>query len=362
MLCCILHEAEVRSFEKFKEFEAITTNTSGCRIKRLRTDNGGEYLSKEFMDYLKTRGIQHELTVPHSPEQNGIAERMNRTLMESARSMMAHAGVSNKYWAEAIATGAYLRNRVPSSVIKEGKTPYEQWYGKRPCISHLKVFGCIAYAHIPSVHRQKLDIKSQKLRFFGYSKESKGYRLLDEGSMKVIVRRDVIFNEADFGCSASTESTCKSPLNTIEVDSHVDTEDVEHVDEQESQENRRRSERRRQPPIRYGIDECVDLVTTVENSAQHAAYSIWQITEPKSMEEVQRNDHAKEWKDAADREYHSLMENDTWELTKLPEGRKAIGSKWVFKVKYKSDGTVERFKATFVAKGFAQTCHIWYRL
>ena len=139
------------------------------------------------------------------------------------------------------------------------------------------------------------------------------------------------------------------------MNSHDGTEDVEHVDEQESQENRRRSERRRQPLIRYGIDECVDLVTTVENSAQHAAYSIWQITEPKSMEEVQRNDHAKEWKDAADQEYHSLMENDTWELTKLPEGRKPIGSKWAFKVKYKSDGTVERFKATFVAKGFAQT-------
>ena len=158
------------------------------------------------MDYLKSRGIQHELTVPYSPEQNGVAERMNRTLTESARSMMAHAGVTNQYWAEAIATAAYLRNRAPTSVIKEGKTPYEQWYGKRPCIIHLKVFGCNAYAHIPSIHRQKLDRKSQKLHFVGYSKELKGYRLLDEKSMRVTVRRDVIFNEADFGCSASTES------------------------------------------------------------------------------------------------------------------------------------------------------------
>ena len=62
--------------------------------------------------------------------------------------------MTNQYWAEAIATAAYLRNRAPTSVIKEGKTPYERWYGKRPCISHLKVFGCIAYAHIPSIHRQ----------------------------------------------------------------------------------------------------------------------------------------------------------------------------------------------------------------
>ena len=144
--CCAVYFMKQKSevFAKFKEFEAITTNTSGCGIVRLRTDNGGEYPTKEFMDYLKSRGIQHE--------QNGVPERMNHRLMESARSMMAHAGVTNQYWAEAIATAAYLRNRAPTSVIKEGKTPYERWYGKRPCISHLKVFGCIAYAHIPSIH------------------------------------------------------------------------------------------------------------------------------------------------------------------------------------------------------------------
>ena len=134
---------------------------------------------------------------------------------------------------------------------------------------------CNAYAHIPSIHRQKLDRKSQKLRFVGYSKESKGYRLLDERSMRVTVHGDVIFNEADFGCSASTES--ESHLNTIEVDSHVGTEDVEQVDEQEPQENPRHSERRRQPPIRNGIGECVDLATTLENSVQHVADNRTQI-------------------------------------------------------------------------------------
>ena len=106
--------------------------------------------------------------------------------------------------------------------------------------------------------------------------------------------------------------------------------------------------------FRYGIDECVDLATTLENSVQHVAYSIRQITEPKSMEEALKNDHAKEWKIAADQEYHSLMENDTWELTKLPEGRKPIGSKWVFKVKYRSDGTVVvRFSSIRALLAFA---------
>ena len=96
-------------FQRFKEFEALVTNEVGGTIGVLRSDNGGEYISGEFESYLKSRGIRHELTVPHSPQQNGVAERMNRTLMECARSMMAHAGLSNGYWAEAIPTAAYLR-------------------------------------------------------------------------------------------------------------------------------------------------------------------------------------------------------------------------------------------------------------
>ena len=123
--CCevyfLSHKSEV--LEKFKEYEAITTNDCGQRIETLRTDNGGEYLSTEFKAYLKSKGIRHELTVPHSPEQNGVAERMNRTLMESARSMIAHAGLPNRYWAEAVATVAYVRNRTPTTSIKEDKTP-----------------------------------------------------------------------------------------------------------------------------------------------------------------------------------------------------------------------------------------------
>ena len=111
--CCAVYFTKQKSevFEKFKEFEAITTNTNCCGTVRLRTDNGGEYLTKEFMDYMKSRGIQYEWTVPYSPKQNGVAERINHTLMESARSMMTHAGATNQYWAEAIAIAAYLSNR-----------------------------------------------------------------------------------------------------------------------------------------------------------------------------------------------------------------------------------------------------------
>ena len=120
--CCavyfVRHKSEV--LDKFKEFEAITTNECGHRIGTLRIDNGGEYLSAEFKTYLKSKGIRHQLSVPYSPEQNGVAERMNRTLIESARSMIAHAGLPNCYWAEAVATAAYVttvHRRMPSRNI-----------------------------------------------------------------------------------------------------------------------------------------------------------------------------------------------------------------------------------------------------
>ena len=128
MVCFLKHKSEV--LDKFKEFEAVTTNDSGCKIGRLRTDNGGEYISHELEEYLKSKGISHELTVPYTPEQNGVAERLNRTLMEAARSMISHAKLNSSYWGEAVATATYVRNRTVTTAT--GITPYERWYNKKP--------------------------------------------------------------------------------------------------------------------------------------------------------------------------------------------------------------------------------------
>ncbi len=127
------HKSEV--LHKFKEFEAATTGGGSLKIGTLRSDNGGEYISREFKAYLESKEIHHELTVPYSPEQNSVAERLNRTLMESARTMMAHAGLQDCYWAE-VATAAYVRNRMPSRSFKSPVTPYERWYQRKPNIGH----------------------------------------------------------------------------------------------------------------------------------------------------------------------------------------------------------------------------------
>ena len=192
-------------FDKFKEFEWCSTNECGLSIGIFRSDNGGEYISKEFEKFLLDKGIHHELAAPYSPAQNGVAGRINGTLMESARTMMAQAGLSDKYWAEAVVTGAYLQNRVPTRSFKEKTTPFEKWYGKKPDLSHLRVFGCIAYAHIPEANRKdKLSKKAEKLHFVGYGLQTKAYRLISDDTGKIIVCRDVLFNESDFQYDSTT--------------------------------------------------------------------------------------------------------------------------------------------------------------
>ena len=188
--------------------------------------------------------------------------------------------------------------------LKENKTPLEVWSGRKPNISHLKVFGCMAYAHVPESQRNKLDKKAVKLRFVGYSIQSKGYRLLDERTSKVYIRRDVIFNEHEFG--HKKESVSNSP-EAVEIQPEVENESEPDMESSDPEpEQRRQSERTRRPPVRYGVDEY-----TATANAEHVACAAYQIAEPQTMDEALSSDYSTEWKQAADAEYESLMENET---------------------------------------------------
>eukprot|EP00253_Pinus_taeda_P035574 PITA_35574 len=134
-------------FGSFKEFKALVENQTEKKIKVLRTDNGGEFCSKEFEEFCNKCGITRQKTTPYIPQKNGVIERMNKTLMERARSMLSGAGLGEEFWAEAVDTTCYLVNRSPSLAL-EDKTPQEVWIGKKPSLSHLRVFGCDAYVHV----------------------------------------------------------------------------------------------------------------------------------------------------------------------------------------------------------------------
>ena len=305
-------------------------------MKTLRSDNGGEYTSKRFKTYLKSEGVRHEHTIPKTPEQNGVAERLNRTLVESSRSMLLDAKLPHKFWAEAISTAVYLRNRCPTKAVK-GMTPYEAWHGKKPKVEHLRVFGCDAYAHIPKDERSKLDSKARKCILLGHGQETKGYRLYD----KVLYSRDVQFNKNEKNSEVVTSNDTDHHLIldfSSDPDSEAPTEN-NNPENSAAEPVLRRSSRERHRPNYYGV--------------QWSHLSAIQ-SEPVSIEEATNCPDSSKWIQAMETEMKSLKDNDVWKLVDLPPGKKAIGSKWVYKVKKGADGSTERYKARLVAQGFTK--------
>jgi hypothetical protein len=189
---CIRQKSDV--FDTFKKWKALVENETGKSLKCLRSDNGGEYCSKEFDDYYSYHGICREKTVPRTPQENGVSERMNRTIMERAGSMRLHAGLPLQFWADVVDTDVYLINRGPSSSL-DGRILEEEWTGKKVNYSFLKTFGCEAFVHIDKENRTKLEEKSKKCTFIGYGVNDFGYHLWDYENNKIIRSRDVIFNE-----------------------------------------------------------------------------------------------------------------------------------------------------------------------
>jgi hypothetical protein len=189
---CIRKKSDV--FDTFKKWKALVGNETGKSLKCLRSDNGGEYCSNEFDDYCSYHGIRRDKKVPRTPQENGVSKRMNRTIMEGARSMRLHVGFPLQFWEDVVDTIVYLINRGPSRYL-DGRIPEEEWKGKKENYSFLKSFGCEAFVHIDKENRTKLESKSKKCTFIGYSVNDFGYQLWDYENNKIIRSRDVIFNE-----------------------------------------------------------------------------------------------------------------------------------------------------------------------
>ena len=197
----------------FQEFHAKVIGESGERIGALQTDGGGEYRSREFAQYLRKHQIEHEVTMPDSPEMNGLAERMNRTILEKA--LCAHADVPTSLWAEATSTACYMYNCLPNAPLK-CKSPHEVWYSRKPDL--LRVFGCVAYALVPAAKRKKFDNRTEKMHFLVYQKGHRGYKLMEKGSNQVFYRTDVTFDESNFRLTEDKPAERRDDAPTVEIE------------------------------------------------------------------------------------------------------------------------------------------------
>ena len=348
----------------------------GQTLACLRTDRGGEYNSKEFEEYCKENGIKRQLTAGYTPQQNGTAERKNRSVMNMTRCMLLERSVPRRFWPEAVQYAVHVLNRSPSAALNV-VTPEEKWSNNKPSVDHLRIFGCIAYAMVPYERRIKLDEKSTKCVFFGLSKESKAYRLYNPTTKKILISRDVQFDESiGWNWEEETEEKVLEWEDIEEAGENIEPEPGENVEPEEAQhdgeeeaevngdgeeedtdvdpaqtQNQEGSGRRRQAPVwmKDYISGNAGFIITEEGEDVIALFIAHE--DPSSFEEAEQEEV---WRRAMEAEITSIEENNTWELMELPADATVIGVKWVFKTKFNERGEIEKFKARLVAKGYHQ--------
>jgi len=167
----------------FKQFHALVERETGKKLKCIRTDNGGEYIGP-FDEYCRNHGIRHQKTPPKTPQLNGLAERMNRTLVERVRCLLSQSQLAKTFWGEALNTVVHVLNLTPC-VPLGNEVPNRIWSKKDISYSHLRVFGCKAFVHVPKDERSKLDAKTRPSVFLGYGQDEFGYRLYDVTARKI---------------------------------------------------------------------------------------------------------------------------------------------------------------------------------
>src|SRR3954468_7288217 len=331
----------------FKIYKAEAENQLDLKIKRLRSDRGGEYFSNEFDLFCAEHGIIHERMPPYSPQSNGVAERKNRTLTDLVNAMLDTSGLSKEWWGEGLMIACHVLNRVP--VKDKTMTPFEEWEKKRLKLSYLRTWGCLAKVNIPIPKKRKLGPKTVDCVFLGYAFHSIGYRFLIVKSQvshmhvgTIMESNDATFFEDIFPMKDSSSSSNKEmpSLSSQELITIPEpTISIEHPDNpvEDSSEAPTRSKRQRTAKS-FGDDFIVYLVDDT----------------PTSISEAYASQDADYWKEAIRSEMDSIIANGTWEITDRPYGCKPVGCKWVFKKKLRPDGTIEKYKARLVAKGYTQ--------
>ena len=385
--------------DEFRRYVSWFERRAECTVKLLQSDNGGEYIALD--KFLLEEGIEMRRSSPYSPMENGTAERANRTIVECARSMLSHASLPRRFWAEAVAHAADIRNRF-FCPRREDMTSYEMLTSHKPRIDHLRVFGSLAWVHIPKEKRRKLDDKAEQGILIG-CKDSSQYKVWMRSSQEAIWCRDIKideevfparewFSEADdliigtethdvspsragneVSPSATTGVNPPSQEEFPTVDNHpqgptlpnlnedsnipilcdesemltyvpADTDDVENEDSQE--------ENRTGPQSRYPRRDRTQTQFFAPGGAHTASSEAF--LEPQTIQEALSMQDAVQWQDAIDSELSSLMAHETWELVHMPKDRRILPTRFVFQRKRNADGSFSRHKARLVVKGYLQ--------
>ncbi|CAI7888308.1 unnamed protein product [Closterium sp. NIES-54] len=362
-----------------QEWALEVCNDDKKRIKVIRTDGGGEFVNNELAKWMKSKGIKHYVTTPYTPQQNGAAKRLNRTLVEAVRSLLQHSKLGSEWWGEASSLAAWIRNCLPTKVLP-GTTPFEAWSGTKPNLSRLRTFGCLCYYHVLDPLRHKLQPKARAAIYLGIAANERAWRVWDLSDKRVVTSRDVVFDEDKFPTKEqpTPQLTVVLPAQeddeAVEVLSQVEKEaengggqneesddDVVEVPSTEAATSSTpsslplaltREQRIRRPNTKYND---YAMVAVGELDEERAAYCFATLgDDPRTHTKALASLDAPLWKQAMEKELASIKENDVFELVDPPKGAYLVGCKWVLKKNLGADGSVERYKARLVTQGYTQ--------
>ncbi|UYV79438.1 hypothetical protein LAZ67_17002614, partial [Cordylochernes scorpioides] len=365
--------SKLETFDIIRSFIEEIEKEKEIKVKQLRSDNGKEFTNNQMTQYLKGKGIKHQLTNVYTPQQNGISERYNRTLIEGTRALLIDSQLPLRYWAETMSTFAYLKNRTPCKKLG-WVTPEERFSNRKPTVAHLKIFGCIAYYYVHKHKRGKFQPTAKAGIFVGYSSTRKAWRLIDPENENVIETRDVKFLENKLGKEIlnknDSDDTQKYFLYNFPEETIPETsEEVENHDDHSHSDLENQDEHSELPynlrpnlkdKLYYElssddepIEDNEDKDPTYDPTVGALKLSHGTLL-PSSYEEAINHPDSPLWQQAMDKEIHSLQNHHVWDLTELPEGAKAIKSKWIFSKKMDPQTNQEIYKARLVALGCSQ--------
>jgi hypothetical protein len=388
VIYCISQKSEV--FGKYKEFEAWLNTQHDKKIKIFQSDRGGEFTSKEFSTYIASRGTLQQFTVHDTPEENGVAERLNRTLLEHARAMLLAAQLPRNLWPETIHHAVWLKNRTSTRALN-GMTPYEKMFKTKPNLSDLPDWG--ARVFVMKQNAGKLERKATEGRWVGYSGQSKGHRIYAP-NRRISVERNVTFDNSRLTIpnhipfvGEDKEDSVNSPVNRNVIRNATEKQDspeeslpdrnpepeetlqekiVQDIERTPGTITPRRSARlnliqdpnpiepRRSDRIR-SLNQSANMTQSTDEEIYFAMASVvHDIIDPPSVEAAKKQEDWEEWDKSIRAELDVHKNLGTGELVTAPPNANIVGSRIVLHYKLGKDGSISSRKARLVAQGFTQ--------
>jgi transposase InsO family protein len=349
--------------------------------KAIRVDRGKEFINDTLQSWCRGHGIETNMTAPYSPSQNGVAERMNRMLVELSRAMLTGQNMPEFLWEQAVAHAAYVRNRAYTRAL-ETATPYEVWFKRKPQVAHLREFSVPVWVLLQGQKvPHKMLPKSKRRAFVGFEDGPKAIKYYNAETRKILTSQNYRFLTPQENSPPEEIVVAPDVPHEGELRGSAPPTSDPLIDQTESRDKANAGSKRKQPEEEEYIDldaprktrgkhidyrylndpfpdeeedtQEDDLVTQLCASTTNAV-ALSGGDEPKSLREAQRSPEWLEWEHAVNEELDQLRKRGTWILVDYPMDAIPITKKWVFAKKYNKDGDLLRYKGRLVVKGCAQ--------